>query len=237
METPEKHYQPPLKENQERRLHQMKIKWLGHASFLITSADGVKIITDPYATGMGIDYGEIQESADVVVISHGHPDHNNVAAVKGNPETVSNPGTKTVKGIEFNGIPTFHDEDGGRQRGPNTVFTFTVDGVKTCFLGDLGHQLTGEEAGLIGDVDLLLVPVGGFYTVDADGATRVCDTLKPKVILPMHCKTDKCQYPIAPVDEFLKGKEGVRRENTSEVEFAKEKLPSTTEIVVIQHAL
>ena len=215
----------------------MNIKWLGHASFLITSSDGTKIITDPYETGMGIDYGEIQESADVVVVSHGHPDHNNVSAVKGNPQTVTDPGTKTIKNIEFKGTPTFHDDEGGKQRGPNTVFSFTVDSLKTCFLGDLGHQLTSEQVSQIGDVDVLLIPVGGFYTIDAKTATQVCSTLGPKVVIPMHCKTDKCQYPIASVDEFVKDKANVRRESSSHVDITQEKLPQETEIVVLQPAL
>ena len=215
----------------------MKVKWLGHASFLITSQDGAKIITDPYSTGMGIDYGEIKEAADVVLISHEHPDHNNVKAVKGNPQAINSPGTKAVKGIEFKGIATFHDESQGKERGPNTAFTFTVDGVKACFLGDLGHQLTGEEAGQIGKIDILMIPVGGFYTIDAANATKICDALKPKVVIPMHFKTDKCAYPIATVEDFLKGKNNIRREKTSEVTFSKDKLPSATEILVLQHAL
>jgi len=215
----------------------MKVKWLGHASFLITSQDGAKIITDPYSTGMGIDYGEIKEAADVVLISHEHPDHNNVKAVKGNPQAIASPGTKTAKGIEFKGIATFHDESQGKERGPNTAFTFTVDGVKACFLGDLGHQLTGEEAGQIGKIDILMIPVGGFYTVDAANATKICDALKPKVVIPMHFKTDKCAYPIATVEDFLKGKNNIRREKTSEVTFSKDKLPSATEILVLQSAL
>jgi L-ascorbate metabolism protein UlaG (beta-lactamase superfamily) len=215
----------------------MKIKWLGHASFLITAADGTKVITDPYTTGSGIDYGEIQESADVVVVSHGHGDHSNVAAVRGNPETVEGPGSKTLRGIEFQGVGTYHDEDQGTQRGENTVFTFAVDGVKVCFLGDLGHALSQEEAAQVGAVDVLLAPVGGFFTIDAANAERVCDALGPKVVIPMHFKTAKCGYPIAGVDEFLKGKENVRRETASEAEFTKEGLPPQTEIVVLEHAL
>jgi len=215
----------------------MKIKWLGHSSFLVTSDGGVKIITDPYATGMGIDYDQIQESADVVLVSHAHPDHNNVAAVKGDPQTIMEPSTQTAKGIEFKGIATYHDEDEGKQRGPNTVFAFTVDGVNTCFLGDLGHQLSSEQAAQIGEVDVLLVPVGGFFTIDAENATKICDTLKPKVVIPMHYKTDKCAYPLAMLDDFINGKQQMSHENDSEVELTKEQLPSATQIVVLQHAL
>ena len=215
----------------------MKIKWLGHASFLITSSEGIRIITDPYETGMGIDYGPIQETADVVLVSHQHPDHNNVKAVKGNPTSITETGTKAARGIEFTGIPTYHDAEKGKQRGNNTVFTFTVDGIKTCFLGDLGHPLSSDEASTFGEIDVLMIPVGGFFTIDAEAASKVCDTLKPKVVIPMHCKTDKCQYPIASVEDFLQGKQNCRRENGSEVDLSKEKLPQETEIVVLKPAL
>ncbi len=215
----------------------MKIKWLGHASFLITSEEGLKIITDPYSVGGGINYGKIQETADIVVVSHDHPDHGNVAAVKGKPEVVSTLGSRRVKGIEFKGIASYHDEAKGRQRGPNIIFCFTVDGVRICYLADLGHQLDASQITEIGGVDILLIPVGGFYTIDAKGAAKVCEQLSPKVVIPMHYKTAKCDYPISGVDDFLKGRKNVRRLDVAEVEFKKEQLPSATETVVLKHAL
>lgn len=213
----------------------MKIKWLGHASFLITSDTGTKIITDPYTPGMGISYGEIKESADIVLVSHGHGDHNNVAAVKGNPEVVKEAGSKTVKGIATKGIATHHDASGGSQRGSNIIFCFTVDGMRLCHLGDLGHPLTDAQAAEIGAVDILLIPVGGFFTIDAAVATQVCEKLKPKVVIPMHYKTAKCGYPIAAVDDFLKGRKDVTKPDKSEVELKKDKLAPGT--IVPQHAL
>ena len=215
----------------------MKIKWLGHASFLITSDTGTKIITDPYATGGGIKYGEITEAADIVTTSHDHSDHNNVAAIGGKPEIVRRVGTTTVRGLEFEGIPSYHDEAGGRQRGNNTIFCFGVDGLRVCHLGDLGHQLSDKQVAELGSVDILLIPVGGYYTIDAKVATQVCNQLKPKVIIPMHFKTDKCGFPIAGVGEFLKGKDNVNSLDTSEVEFKQGELPSTTQIVVLKPAL
>jgi len=215
----------------------MKIKWLGHASFLITSDTGTKIITDPYATGGGIKYGEITESADIVTISHDHSDHNNVAAVRGKPEVVRGTGITKVRGIEFKGIASYHDEAGGSQRGSNTMFCFMVDGMRVCHLGDLGHQLSDKQVAELGSVDILLIPVGGYYTIDAKVATQVCNQLKPQVIIPMHFKTDKCGFPIAGVDEFLKGKEAVKKLNASEVEFKQGELPSTTQIIVLKPAL
>jgi len=158
----------------------MKIKWLGHSSFLITSDEEVRIITDPYATGGGIDYARIAEAADIVVTSHQHRDHNAVSQVKGNPTVVKETGSKEIKHIEFTGISSYHDDAKGKQRGPNTIFCFTVDGI-------------------------------------------------------MHYKTSKCTYPIADVEEFLKGKQNIRRLESSEVEFKKEKLPPSTQIVILKH--
>jgi len=213
----------------------MKIKWLGHASFMITSDTGIKIITDPYATGEKLNYGEIKESADIVTVSHGHGDHNNVAAVRGNPDVVR--GTATVKGIEFRGIPTYHDDAEGQQRGENTIFCFEVDGIRVCHLGDLGHPLDDKQVTELGSVDILLIPVGGYYTIDARVATEVCNQLKPRVIIPMHYKTDKLAYPIAGVDEFLQGKGNLSRLDTTEVEFKQGGLPASTQIIVLKSAL
>jgi L-ascorbate metabolism protein UlaG (beta-lactamase superfamily) len=215
----------------------MKIKWLGHASFLMTSDGGVRVITDPYHRTGGIEYGPIQETADVVTVSHQHQDHNNVAAVKGNPTVVDVPGAKSVKGIELLGVPSYHDGRKGAQRGPNIIFCFTIDGVRVCHLGDLGHDLDAGKVKEIGAVDVLLVPVGGFYTIDARQATSVSEALKPRVVIPMHVKTAKCDYPITGVEDFLKGRKNVSRVATSETEINKDKLPSETETIILQHAL
>jgi len=215
----------------------MKIKWLGQASFMITSDTGIKILTDPYTTGGNLSYGEIRESADIVTVSHEHGDHNNVAAVGGNPQVVREAATAEIKGIKFKGIPCYHDEVGGNKRGDNTIFCFEVDGVRVCHLGDLGHQLSDKQVAELGRIDILLIPVGGFYTIDAKVAGQVCDRLKPKVIIPMHYKTDRCGFPIAGVDGFLQGKAGVSRLDASEVEFKPGELPASTQIIVLKSAL
>jgi L-ascorbate metabolism protein UlaG (beta-lactamase superfamily) len=215
----------------------MKVKWLGHSCFLVTSRDGLRVITDPYVVGGSINYSPIEETADIVTVSHGHDDHSNVSAVQGKPEVVRGNGTKAAKGIQFRGITTYHDASQGTQRGPNTVFCFTIDDIKLCHLGDLGHVLSPGQVNEISTVDILLTPVGGFYTIDASTASQVCDQLKPKVVIPMHFKTPKCAYPIAGVDDFLKGKKNVRRIDDSEVEFERENLPAATEIVLLQPAL
>ncbi|MGB2814565.1 MAG: MBL fold metallo-hydrolase [Dehalococcoidales bacterium] len=213
----------------------MKIKWLGHASFLITSDSGTKIITDPYIPDDRLHYGEINESADAVTVSHDHSDHGSVAAVKGSPQVVK--GDAEIKGIKFKGIATFHDSSGGKERGSNTIFCFEVDGVKVCHLGDLGHELTAGQAAQAGAVDVLLLPVGGFYTIDAAVASRVAEQLKPRVVIPMHFKNSKCDFPIAGVEEFLRGKKDISQPDASEVEFRAGEMPSTTRIIVLKPAL
>ena len=217
----------------------MKIKWLGHSTFLITSDSGTRIITDPYTTGdeYNLSYGEIKETADIVTISHDHFDHNNVTAVQGNPEVVREVPVVTVKGIEFRGISCCHDEAGGKLRGKNIIFCFEVDGIRICHLGDLGHQLTDKQVAELGMVDILFIPVGGIYTIDAKGASQLCERLKPKVIIPMHYKTDRGGYELAGVDEFLSGKEDVVRLDASEKEFAQKELPTATQIIVLKPAL
>ncbi len=214
----------------------MKIKWLGQASFLITSEAGIRIITDPYTPSERLTYDEIKESADVVTVSHEHGDHNNVAAVRGNPEVIR--GTAKVKGIEFKSTPTYHDDAEGKSRGNNTIFCFEVDGMRVCHLGDLGHPLNDKQTAEIGSVDILLIPVGGNYTIDAKVATEVSSKLAPKVIMPMHYSNERCpDFPVAGVDEFLQGKEGVSRPDASEVEFKQGQLPASTQIIVLKPAL
>jgi len=215
----------------------MKVKWLGHSCFLITSERGIRIITDPYTVGGGINYSPVKEVADIVVVSHSHGDHANVTAIKGKPEIVRDSGLRIAGGIQFKGTATYHDASQGKQRGSNTIFCFNVDGIEICHLGDLGHMLSPEQVAELGVIDILLVPVGGFYTIDGTEASQICDQLKPRIIIPMHYKTSKCAYPIAEVDDFLKGKTNVKRVGSSEAEFEYEKLPVISEIVLLQPAL
>ncbi len=212
----------------------MKIKWLGHASFLVTTGSGTRIILDPYTTDERLFYGEIKESADVVTISHDHFDHNNARAVRGNPKVIRT--STEYKGIKFRAIPAYHDEQRGARRGAVAIFYIEADGLTLCHLGDLGHTLNAEQLANIGKVDILMVPVGGYYTIDATGATTVCEQLKPKVIIPMHYKTEKTSLPIADVGDFLKGK-NVSRLDSSEAEFKPESLPSEVQVVVLKSAL
>ena len=217
----------------------MKLKWLGHAAFLITSEEGVKIVTDPFEPGIfGVNYGKMEEPADIVVVSHEHSDHNFVKGVPGSPRVIRGTGAHQVKGVEFMGIASYHDDSGGSQRGPNNIFCFTVDGIKLCHLGDLGHQLSDKQLAAIGEVDVLLTPMAGNFTLDAAGASRVIDQVKPRVVIPIHYQTDRCPtFPVSDVEPFLAGKTNVKRMDTSEVEFKRGQLPAATEIVVLKHAL
>lgn len=213
----------------------MKVKYLAHASFLITSGEGIRIVTDPYTPGGGLKYGAIKETADIVTVSHEHGDHNNAAAVIGNPAVVRD--NAEVKNIKINAVHTAHDDKGGSQRGKNTIFCFTLDSINICHMGDLGHMLTDEQFKAIGKVDVLMIPVGGFFTIDATAAAKISDQLKPAVIMPMHYKTEKADFPIAGVNDFLKGRVNVSRINGSEVELTPGKLPQAPQIVVLKPAL
>lgn len=212
----------------------MKIKWLGHAAFLITTDSGIRIITDPYTPNEKLTYEEINEPADIVTVSHEHGDHNNVAAISGNPEVLR--GSAEVKGISFRGISAFHDAAQGSQRGHNTIFCFEVDGLKTCHLGDLGHPLSDRQVTEIGAVDVLMIPVGGSYTVDSGTAHQVIKQLKPKVAIPMHFKNDRCNFPLDGVAGFTRGQPDVRETKSTEAEFHPSSLPTATRIVVLQPA-
>jgi L-ascorbate metabolism protein UlaG (beta-lactamase superfamily) len=216
----------------------MKVKWLGHACFLLTSEAGVRILTDPYTPGaFGLGYRPPAETADIVTVSHDHADHNNTAAVKGKPEVVRGAGVHKVKGVEIKGASTSHDEASGSQRGPNTVFCFTLDGVRVCHLGDLGHDLAAGSLADIGPVDVLLIPVGGNFTIDADAASRLADRIAPKVVIPMHFQNERCpDFPVAAVDDFRKKRQRVRMVDGSEVEIKKDNLPAETETVVLKPA-
>ena len=214
----------------------MKVKWLAHASFLITSEDGMRILTDPYHTVQGVKHAPVNETAEIVTISHDHFDHNAFAAVHGNPEKVDAPGMRTVGGITFKGISVYHDENQGKKRGKNIIYCFMLDGVRVCHLGDLGHMLAAEDIKEIGAVDLLFIPVGGHFTIDAIAAGKVCDALAPRLVIPMHYKTSKLDFPVTGVEPFIEGKKNVKTTESSEVEFSAETLPQESEIIVLKPA-
>lgn len=218
----------------------MKIKWLGHSAFLITSDNGTKILTDPYESGAfggSLRYGRITEKVDVVTLSHEHADHGSVKDLPGQPVIIRSAGSFVAEGIAFEGVQTYHDSKQGAERGSNVAFAFVVDSVKVCHLGDLGHVLTGDQAAALGAVDVLLTPVGGFYTIDAHVAWQVAEQTAARIVIPMHFKTPKVDFPIVEVDRFLADKPNVKRHAGSEIEIRPEDLPDAREIIVLQPAL
>lgn len=218
----------------------MNIKWYGHSAFLITTGNGVRIITDPYQSGAfggALAYGKISEAADIVLSSHDHDDHNYVGDIKGKFKLIKTAGEHRESGITILGIPTFHDPSGGRERGKNIIYVIEADDMRIAHMGDLGHILDRGAIESVGRVDILLIPVGGFYTIDPLEASAVVKDVMPTVTIPMHFKTGKCDFPIAPVEEFTKGKTGVNVTGKTDMDVRKETLGSLGKIVVLRHAL
>lgn len=180
----------------------MRIKWLGHACFKITAKNGVRIVTDPFDDNVGYKLPKV--TCDIVTLSHGHYDHNFTDCLSGQFEVINKVGNIYTKDIAIRGVHTYHDEEFGAKRGDNIVYVFDIDGIKVCHLGDLGHRLTAAQIEMIGEVDVVLVPVGGIYTVNAEAAHDVCESLNAKVIIPMHYKTKPLKFDLDTVDNFLK---------------------------------
>lgn len=209
----------------------MQIKWLGHACFLI-AGEGARVVTDPFNEEVGYPLPAVE--ADVVTVSHEHFDHNYVRAVKGRPQVVREPGEHTAGAVRIKGIPTFHDGSEGALRGNNTVFVIEMDGLRVCHLGDLGHMLDAGQLKELGPVDVLLVPVGGMFTVDANAAARLVADIKPAVAVPMHYATAAIKLPLAPVQDFTGRFERVTEKDVLEV--TKDNLHAPTQIVVLKLA-
>jgi L-ascorbate metabolism protein UlaG (beta-lactamase superfamily) len=214
----------------------MKITWVGHACFLIEGQGG-RVLTDPY--DKKVPYRPPDFEVDVVLVSHEHSDHNAVERVRGDPVVLRGAGGHSAHGMDFRGISSFHDEAGGKKRGTNTIFLFQMEGVRLAHLGDLGHPLTYDQAAALADVDVVFVPVGGFFTIGADEAAALVESLpRAKVAIPMHYKTDLLPivFPIASVDKFAKRMENVRRVGSSEVTLTRANLPQSQEVWILEHA-
>jgi L-ascorbate metabolism protein UlaG (beta-lactamase superfamily) len=218
----------------------MKLKWYGHAAFRITTDKGTNIIIDPYEPG-GFDgaiaYGPIKDSADIVIMSHDHADHNYTKGIQGNYKQIKEAGDFELNDVKIKMLPVFHDESKGKERGPNLISVIAADGLVLVHLGDLGHELEPDILKKIGKVDVLLTPVGGFFTINSKTASKVRFGLDPAITIPMHYKTGKCAFPLSTVDDFTKDKMNVRVLKESELDITKASLPKTQEIVVLQHAL
>lgn len=179
----------------------MEITWLGHASFLIKDSKGRRILTDPFDETVG--YKVFNDEVDLVTISHHHFDHDYTGALKGNPEIIDKSGLFQKCDIPVEGIPSYHDEIKGAKRGENIIYVITVDGYKICHLGDLGHPLSQENIEKLGHIDLLLIPVGGNFTIDGKQAASLAKAINSHLIIPMHYKTPFVGFDIEGVENFI----------------------------------
>lgn len=183
-----------------------KITWGGQAYFQIAVSTGkdtqTNLVIDPFSE-IGLRTPTFE--ADVLLITHDHPDHNNTKATKGTPFLIEGPGEYEVKGIFIQGIPSFHDDAQGKERGKNVIYTIEAEGIRLCHLGDFGQkQLTDEQIEKIGTVDVLMIPVGGVYTIAAADAPKIIGQLEPKIIIPMHYELPKLKFKLDSVEKFLK---------------------------------
>ena len=215
----------------------MKIKWLGHSCFLLTSESGIRALTDPFDAKVGYTLPTVE--ADIVTTSHSHSDHNYIQAVKGRFVHLSEPGNYEQNGIVVTGISTFHDEVEGKKRGKNVIFIFEIEGLRICHFGDLGHVPNEQQLEMIGKIDILMVPVGGTYTINAAEAYKTVKLLKPEITIPMHFKTPVLGFPIDGVEKFLK-EAGVSGHpevytNQHEIEVKQSNIGTFPDILVLEY--
>lgn len=177
----------------------MNIRWLGHSAFLITTGAGVSVLTDPYDPYVGCRMPSA--APDIVTVSHDHEDHNCLEAVSGSPCVLRGGDVYDKGGLSVSSVHTFHDSEKGRLRGDNFAFVFKADGLTLCHMGDVGEFVPELFRPI--DIDVLMLPVGGKYTVDGNTAYRYVEQLKPSLVLPMHFKTPYCNFAIDGADVFL----------------------------------
>jgi len=185
----------------------MNIIWRGQSLFEIATSrrknGQVTIVIDPFSPELGLRLPKLE--ADIVLCTHSHFDHNNVKAVGGRPFLIEGPGEYEIKEVFIQGIPAFHDDSQGKERGKITIFTIEAEELRLCHLGDLGQkELTSEQLEKIGEIDILMIPVGGVYTISAKEAVKIMSQIEPKIIIPMHYALPKLKTKLEGVDKFLK---------------------------------
>lgn len=210
----------------------MEITWLGHSCFKLRGAQAT-LITDPYSPDLGYSLGTPE--ARIVTISHQHPGHSYFQGISGGPKLVSGPGEYEISGVLVIGLATFHDAEAGKKRGKNTVYIVEIDEVVVCHLGDLGHVLTTAQVEEIGNIDVLLLPVGGVSTVNAALAAEVVRQLEPKVVVPMHYKTEALRRELEPVDQFLKEMGAKEVSSRPKLPVTKANLPASTQVFLLNY--
>lgn len=209
----------------------IKVKWFGHAMFMI-ERKGFRILTDPYSAEIGYPFPNVAVSA--VSVSHDHYDHNNIEDLKGTPMVIRDVAPLIYGPVSFEGLITDHDEYGGSKRGKNIIFRWHLEEITFAHMGDYGEaELTEEQCHFLEQADILMIPVGGGYTIDWKKAREIISTVSPRVVLPMHYKTPLLNIEIDTLDNFIDGLENVKRVGKT-ASFKKEKLPATTEIWVME---
>ena len=196
----------------------MKIRYLGHSCFEFTESTGTTIVTDPYGD---VGFSMPNTRAEAVTVSHSHFDHNNVKAVDGNPVIFDREGQYEIGGVEITAIKSYHDDENGKNRGENLIFKFRMDGVEVCHLGDLGEECSSSLIEALLPIHVLLIPVGGNYTINAQQAKEYVDRIMPSYVIPMHYKTKGLDIDVEQPDEFIDLFDGedVEELETSEIEL------------------
>jgi L-ascorbate metabolism protein UlaG (beta-lactamase superfamily) len=210
----------------------VEITWLGHSCFRIRGKEAT-IITDPYDKGLGYTMGK--PLANIVTVSHHHPDHDCVSMIGGKPKIVDGPGEYEISDVIITGIRSFHDDQRGTIRGKNTAYLIQIDEVTVCHLGDLGHVPSSEQVEEMSDVDILLIPVGGISTINAAAAAETVSLVRPKIVIPMHFQTEVVKRELEPLDRFLK-EMGLKNVTPQpKLTVVKSSLPTQTQVVVLEY--
>lgn len=196
----------------------MKVTWFGHSCFLLQDSSGAKLLTDPFDKTLG--YTLPNETVDVVTISHNHPDHNNSQCLPGIPRVIDTLGYHQIGNIKIRGLLSFHDREYGAKRGPNIIFLIDMNGYTICHLGDLGHRLDEKTLENIGPVDILMIPIGGNYTIDAEEGALVAKAIKSRIIFPMHYKTNFTTINLEGAENFIIQMNKVEKINDSTIEIS-----------------
>lgn len=179
----------------------MEIRWLGHSCFLLKASDNTTVLTDPFDPLIG--YSPYNIKANIVTISHCHYDHCCTELLKESPKIIKTPGITNLNNISIKGIPSYHDNFKGLKRGDNLIFIFKIDNYSLCHLGDLGHFLDDKILDEIGRIDVLFIPVGGNFTIDGKTAADLSKKISPKIIIPMHYKTQQVNLALDGIESFL----------------------------------
>jgi L-ascorbate metabolism protein UlaG (beta-lactamase superfamily) len=214
----------------------MVIEWLGHSCFKITFKNGTRVLFDPFDEESG--YGQLDVETDIVAVSHPHHDHSDLSGVKGTYTLVNTPGVHNIDGLTIEGISTWHDHSEGRERGANLVFVIKSPTITVCHMGDLGSLPPDDVFEKLKGVDVLMLPVGGVYTINAKEALEICSRLEPNIIIPMHYKTSVCTVKLEPVDFFLEavGREfDISRLGKNTFEIDRDSLKKRSRIVVMEY--